>query len=61
MTVENIINEAWEKKDQVNQNSDPSLKNAVNQVISDLDSGKSKGLQKKLMVFGKLTNILKKQ
>ena len=46
MTVENIINEAWEKKDQVNQNSDPSLKNAVNQVISDLDSGKSRVAEK---------------
>jgi len=26
MTIEKIINEAWEKKDQINQNSDQNLK-----------------------------------
>ena len=36
-----IINEAWENKDQVSQNSDKSLKDAVNQIIDDLDSGKA--------------------
>ena len=46
MTVENIINEAWEKKDQVNQDSDQSLKDAINQVIKDLDSGKSRVAEK---------------
>ena len=35
-----IINDAWEKKDQVSPNSDQSLKDAINQVINDLDSGK---------------------
>ena len=40
MSIEKIINEAWENKDQVNQNSDKSLKDAVNQIIDDLDSGK---------------------
>ena len=40
MSVEKIINDAWEKKDQVNQNSDQKLKDAINQVINDLDSGK---------------------
>ena len=30
MSLEKIINEAWENKDQVNQNSDSSLKNAIN-------------------------------
>ena len=35
--LENIINEAWEKKDQVNQNSDQTFKDAINQVISDLN------------------------
>ena len=29
MSIENIINEAWENTDQVNQNSDKSLKDAV--------------------------------
>ena len=42
MSIENIINEAWEKKDQVNQNSDQKLKDTINQVIEDLDSGKSR-------------------
>ena len=31
MSLEKIINDAWEKKDQVNQKSDQSLKDAVNQ------------------------------
>ena len=37
MSIEKIINEAWENKDQVNQNSDKSLRDAVNQIINDLD------------------------
>ncbi len=37
MSIENIINEAWENKDQVNQNSDQKLKDTINQVIEDLD------------------------
>ena len=41
MSIEKIINDAWENKDQVNSNSDRSLKDAINQVINDLDSGKS--------------------
>ena len=36
MSIEKLINEAWENKDQVNQNSDRSLKDAVNQIIDDL-------------------------
>ena len=47
MTLEKIINEAWENKDQVNQNSDSSLKEAINQVIKDLDSGKSRVAENK--------------
>ena len=35
MSIEKIINEAWENKDQVGQNSDESLKDAVNQIIGD--------------------------
>ena len=30
---EKIINDAWENKDQVNQNSDKSLKDTINQII----------------------------
>ena len=40
MSLENIINEAWENKDQVNPSSDQSLKDTINQVIDDLDCGK---------------------
>ena len=36
MSLEKIINDAWEKKDKVNQGSDQSLKDAINQVIKDL-------------------------
>ena len=40
MSLKNIINEAWKNKDQVSQNSDKNLKDAINQIIDDLDSGK---------------------
>ena len=46
MSIENIINEAWENKDQVNQNSDQKLKDTISQVIEDLDSGKSRVAEK---------------
>ena len=46
MSIEKIINDAWENKDQVNPNSDQSLKDAINQVISELDSGKSRVAEK---------------
>ena len=43
---EKIINDAWENKNQVNQNSDKKLKDAINQVIDDLDSGKVRVAEK---------------
>ena len=46
MSIEKIINDAWKNKDQVNPNSNQSLKDAINQVISDLDSGKSRVAEK---------------
>ena len=46
MSIEKIINDAWENKDQVNPNSDQSLKDTINQVISDLDSGKLRVAEK---------------
>ena len=46
MSIEKIINDAWKNKDQVNPNSDQSLKDTINQVISDLDSGKSRVAEK---------------
>ena len=44
--IEKIINDAWEKKDDINQKSDKSIKDAINQVIQDLDSGKSRVAEK---------------
>jgi len=44
--LEKIINDAWENKDQVNQNSDKNLKNAINQIIEDLDIGKVRVAEK---------------
>mgnify|MGYP006239266667 CR=1 FL=1 len=46
MSIENVINEAWEKRDQINPASDQSLKDTINQVIDDLDSGKSRVAEK---------------
>ena len=46
MSIEKIINEAWENKDQVDHNSDKSIKEAINQVIDDLDNGKSRVAEK---------------
>ncbi len=43
---ENIINNAWEKKDQVNKNSDKSLIDTINQIIEDLDKGKVRVAEK---------------
>ena len=44
--IEKIINEAWENKDNVNQNSEQSLKDIINQIIADLDSGKVRVAEK---------------
>ena len=46
MSIEKIINEAWDNKDQVNQNYDKSLKEVIDQVIMDLDTGKSRVAEK---------------
>jgi len=43
---EKIINDAWNKKDKVNQNSDKSLISAINQIIEDLDKGKIRVAEK---------------
>ena len=37
--LEKIINQAWEKKDQVNKSSDKSIVNSINKIIEDLDQG----------------------
>ena len=46
MSIENIINDAWENRDQVSPNSDESLKSTVNQIIDDLDSGRVRVAEK---------------
>jgi 2,3,4,5-tetrahydropyridine-2,6-dicarboxylate N-succinyltransferase len=46
MSLEKIINDAWEIKDQINQNSDKNLKDSINQIIEDLDSGKARVAEK---------------
>ena len=37
--LETIINQAWEKKEEVNKHSDKKIIDAINQAINDLDSG----------------------
>ena len=49
--IEKIINDAWEIKDKINQNSDKSIKDAINQVIEILIVVNLE-LLKKLMVNG---------
>ena len=46
MSIEKIINDAWNKKEQVNQNSDEKLINTINQIIEDLDKGKVRVAEK---------------
>ena len=46
MSIENIINEAWEKRDRISPGWDGNLKNTVNQIIEDLDSGKVRVAEK---------------
>ena len=38
--LEKIINEAWENKEDINQNSDESIKSFINKIIEYLDKGK---------------------
>ena len=40
MTIENIINEAWGKKDQINKDSDKSIIDAIKETIHLLNEGK---------------------
>jgi len=37
--LEKIINQAWEKKDQINKSSDKSIVDSINKIIEDLDQG----------------------
>ena len=44
--IEKIINDAWNNKDQINPNSDKKIKDTINQIIADLDSGKFRVAEK---------------
>ena len=44
--LEKIINDAWKNKDQINQNSEESIINAINHIIEDLDQGKVRVAEK---------------
>ena len=46
MSNENIINDAWKNKEKINENSDKSLKDAIKEVIEDLDNGKLRVAEK---------------
>ncbi|MDB9760783.1 2,3,4,5-tetrahydropyridine-2,6-dicarboxylate N-succinyltransferase [Pelagibacteraceae bacterium] len=37
--LETTINQAWDKKEEINKNSDKKIIDAINQTINDLDSG----------------------
>ena len=44
--VEKIIEEAWNKKEQINKNSEKKFIDVINQLIEDLDSGKVRVAEK---------------
>ena len=44
--VEKIIEEAWNKKEQINKNSEKKIIDVINQSIKDLDSGKVRVAEK---------------
>jgi 2,3,4,5-tetrahydropyridine-2-carboxylate N-succinyltransferase len=44
---ENIINKAWDERDQVSSKSDESILDAVSKTIDQVDSGKIRVAEKK--------------
>tara|TARA_B110001452_G_scaffold160370_1_gene133465 strand:- start:830 stop:1666 length:837 start_codon:yes stop_codon:yes gene_type:complete len=44
--LEIIINEAWDKKEEINKNSDKKIIDAINQTVNNLDSGSSRVAEK---------------
>jgi len=44
--IEKIIEDAWNKKEQINKNSDQKIIDVINQSIKDLDSGKVRVAEK---------------
>ena len=60
-SFENVINEAWNNKGQVNSKSSRKLLNSISKTIDLLDVWKNYGLQKKKLKNGLLIIGLKKQ
>ena len=44
--LEKIINQAWDKKEKINKNSDKEIIDAINQTINNLDSGAARVAEK---------------
>ncbi len=44
--LEKIINDAWENKEDINQNSDQLIINSINQIIENVDQGKMRVAEK---------------
>ena len=44
--IEKIIEEAWNKKEQINKDSDQKVIDIINQSIKNLDSGKARVAEK---------------
>ena len=44
--LETIIDQAWDKKEEVNENSDKKIIDAINQTVNDLDSGVARVAEK---------------
>ena len=44
--LETIINQAWDKKEEINKDSDKKIIDAINQTVNDLDSGVSRVAEK---------------
>ncbi len=59
-SFENIINEAWNNKDQINSKSGRKLLNIISKTIDLLDTGKIRVAEKKIK-NGVSTSGLKKQ
>ena len=45
--MENIINEAWENRSQINSKSDKEIINAIEKTLDELDYGKIRICEKK--------------
>ena len=44
--LETIINQAWDKREEINKDSDKKIIDAINQTVNDLDSGASRVAEK---------------